>query len=88
MTDDEFSLYNRIIASYTINNNNGEDLFEGLFETDNDGNITMLIPPSKRQTSFEVWLFLMSLQQNQQLRLMRSLIDYELKQIKDLINAK
>jgi len=88
MTDDEFSLYNRIVNSYTINNNNGEDLFEGLFESDEKGNILLLVPPSAKKTSFEVWLYLMSLQQNQQLRLMRNLIDHELNQIKKIaINA-
>lgn len=87
LSEDEWILYQKIVRSYTVNNNKGEDLFIDLFEVDNDGYITMLIPPSQRQTSFEVWLFLMSIQQNQQLRLMRSLIDDEIKQIKDKLSS-
>jgi len=75
MTEAEFALYNKICQSYTVNNNKGEDLFIDLFEVDSNGLITMLIPPSKRQTSFEVWLFLTSLFTNQRLRVMHEEVD-------------
>ena len=68
MTDDEFKMYENIVKSYTTANNKGEDLFIDLFESNNEGIITFLIPPSKRQTSLEIFLFLMSLQQHQSLR--------------------
>lgn len=70
MTDDEWSLYQKIVKSYTTMTNKGEDLFIDLFETDESGTIIFLKPPSRRQTSLEVFLFLMSLMSHQHLRLM------------------
>lgn len=75
MTDDEWAMYNKIVKSYTTLTNKGEDLFQDLFETDEVGIIVFLKPPSKRQTSFEVFLFLMALFQHQHLRLMYKSID-------------
>lgn len=75
MTDDEWIMYNKIVKSYTTLTNKGEDLFQDLFETDESGIIVFLKPPSKRQTSFEVFLFLMALFQHQHLRLMYKSID-------------
>lgn len=75
MTDDEWSMYQKIVKSYTTVTNKGEDLFIDLFETNEDGIIIFLKPPSKRQTSLEVFLFLMSLFQHQHLRLMHAQID-------------
>lgn len=70
MTNDEWVMYQKIVKSYTSVTNNGADLFSDLFEVDEKGVIVMLKPPSKRQTSFEVWLFLMALQSQQHLRVM------------------
>lgn len=75
MTPDEHQMYQRIVHSYTNLTNKGEDLFIDLFETDDDGIIIFLKPPSKRQTSFEVFMFLMALMQHQHLRIMRRQID-------------
>jgi len=69
MTEDEWSMYQKIVKSYTTNTNKGEDLFIDLFESDDNGIIIYLKPPSKRQTSFEVYLFLMSIMVHQHLRL-------------------
>jgi hypothetical protein len=71
MTDDEWSIYQKIVKSYTTTTNKGEDLFIDLFETDGRGIIIFLKPPSVRRTSFEVFLFLMALFQHQHLRLMQ-----------------
>jgi hypothetical protein len=75
MTEDEWILYQKIIKSYTTITNKGEDLFIDLFETDDNGIIVFLRPPSRRQTSLEVFLFLMSLMQHQHLRVMHQQID-------------
>lgn len=83
MTQDEWAMYERIVKSYTTLTNKGEDLFIDLFETNDDGIIVYLKPPSKRQTSFEVFLFLMSLMQHQHLRLMQSQVDNVLIQFKN-----
>jgi hypothetical protein len=70
LTEDEWNMYIKIVKSYTTITNKGEDLFADLFETDDNGVIIFLKPPSKRQTSFEVFLFLMSIMAHQHLRLM------------------
>lgn len=75
MTDDEWLLYQKIVKSYTSLTNKGEDMFIDLFEADDHGIILFLKPPSKRQTSFEVFLFLMALQQQQHIRLMYQQVD-------------
>ena len=83
MTDDEYKMYGKIVASYTTSTNRGEDMFQDLFHTDEKGIIVFLIPPSKRQSSFEVFLFLMSLQSHQHLRLMHEQVDDVCKQMKE-----
>ena len=75
MTEDEWLLYQKIVKSYTTATNKGEDLFIGLFETDNNGIIMFLRPPAQRRTSFEVYLFLMALFQHQHIRLMHDQVD-------------
>lgn len=82
MTEDEWGMYQKIVQSYTTATNKGEDLFKDLFETNNDGIIIFLKPPSKFRTSFEVFLFLMSLMQHQHLRLMRQEVDAVLAELK------
>ena len=83
MTNDEWALYQKIVKSYTTSTNRGEDLFIDLFETDNKGIIMFLKPPSTRQTSFEVFLFLMSLFQHQHLRLMHQEVTEVCNQMKE-----
>lgn len=63
MTKEEFDLYQKICNSYP----EGKDLFKGLFETDDDGLIIFLIPPTK-QFSMEVVLFLQNLMLQQHIR--------------------
>ena len=82
MTPDEHQMYLKIVKSYTTLTNKGEDLFIDLFETDEDGIIVFLKPPSKRQTSFEVFLFLMALMTHQHLRIMRREVDETLKELR------
>lgn len=86
MTDDEFALYNKIVQSYTTTTNKGEDMFIDLFETDKSGFITFLKPPSKRQTSLEVFLFLVSIMTHQQLRFIQTEFNDLAKQIKTRLN--
>lgn len=85
MTDDEWAMYKQIVDSYSIGNNNGEDLFIDLFEVDSNGIIIFLSPPSKRQTSFQVYLFLMSLMTHQHLRLMHQEVTSVCEQMKEKI---
>lgn len=83
VTEDEWTMYERIVKSYTTETNKGEDLFNDLFETDANGIIIYLKPPSKFRTSFEVFLFLMSLMQHQHLRLMHKQVDDVCAQMKE-----
>lgn len=82
LTVDEWNMYQKIVRSYTTATSKGEDLFIDLFETDEHGIITFLKPPSKRQTSLEVFLFLMAVFQHQHLRVMYARIDDMWLQIK------
>lgn len=83
LTDDEWDMYKKIVKSYTTPTNKGEDLFIDLFETDENGLIVFLKPPSTRQTSFEVFLFLMSIFQHQHLRAMHKQVDDVCNQMKE-----
>lgn len=88
MTEDEFNMYQKIVKSYTSINMKGEDLFIDLFESNEDGIITFLKPPSKRHTSLEVFLFLMALMQHQHLRLMHQQVDEVVAELKKKKPAK
>ena len=88
MTEDEWTMYQKIVNSYTSATNKGEDLFMELFETDNNGIIIFLKPPTKFRTSFEVFLFLMSLMQHQHLRLMHQQVDAAIAEMKGEIKSK
>lgn len=83
MTEDEWAMYQKIVQSYTSLTNKGEDLFIDLFETNEEGIIIFLKPPSKRQTSFEVFLFLMALMQHQHLRLMHDSVKEAIASLKE-----
>ena len=75
ITNDEWNLYEKICKSYDEVNFKGSDLFSGLFETNDEGIIIFLRPPSTKKTSFEVYLFLMSLLVHQHLRVMHKEVD-------------
>ena len=83
MTSYEYSLYKKICASYDDINFKGADLFLDLFDTDENGIIVALRPPSKRATSMEVFLFLVSLQQAQHIRMMYAQVDDIALQVKN-----
>lgn len=88
MTNDEMVMYHNIVQSYTSFSNKGEDMFIDLFESNEDGIITFLKPPSKRHTSLEVFLFLMALMQHQHLRLMHQQVDEIVSELKKKKPAK
>ena len=88
LTESEWEMYNKIVASYTSATNKGEDLFNDLFEVDGDGIIIFLKPPSKFRTSFEVFLFLMAAMQHQHLRIMYRKVDEACAKIKELTGDK
>ena len=69
LTDQEWEMYGSICISYDNPPSvRGKDLFADLFETDESGIILFLKPP-RRQTSFEIFFFLMSIMEAQHLRM-------------------
>jgi len=88
MTQDEWSMYQKIVKSYTTMTNRGDDLVIDLVESAEQGIIMFLKPCSTRQTSFEVYLFLMSLMQHQHLRQMHAQIDEVVAMLKEKLNSK
>lgn len=75
LTDIEWQMYQDLCASYdSPPSQRGKDLFVDLFEVDGEGNILFLKPP-KRQTSFEIMFFVMSILQAQQLRRAQNRVD-------------
>lgn len=88
MTADEHQMYQKIVHSYTTQFVKGEDLFVDLFETDDQGIIIFLKPPSKRHTSFEIFLFLMALMQHQHLRIVRQQVDDLCKEVREKLKGK
>jgi hypothetical protein len=86
LTDDENEMYQKIVKSYTTINMDGKDLFTDLFYSDDRGIIVFLKPPSVRRTSFEVFLFLMSIFQHQHTRLMYEQVEDICQQMKAKMN--
>ena len=83
MTDSEWELYKKICLSYTKPNFKGEDLFRGLFHTDEDTGVILFLIPPTNFTSFEVYFFLSSLMTQQHLRQMHNQIDDLANQVKE-----
>lgn len=75
LTEDEYLMYIQICRSYDRPSYKGEELFNGLFETSDDGTIIFLRPPSSRHTSMEAIIYLQIIMMNQQLRNMNTKID-------------
>lgn len=73
VTDDEWHLYQEICKSYespTNPNFKPASLFISCFESNEDGLIQWVCPPRNgKQTSMEIYMFLLALQQQQYLRL-------------------
>lgn len=81
LTDSEFKIYKSLCRAYDRPNFKGEDLFKGLFETDNSGIIITLLPPTKNYTSMQVLTFLQNIQINQHLRIVREQADKCLEEV-------
>jgi hypothetical protein len=87
LTPDEFNTYKAIVAAYTqAPYQKGEDFFIDLFEVDDNGIIIFLKPPSQRQVSLEIFLFLMSIMSHQHLRVMHNQVSIMCQKMKDKIN--
>lgn len=88
LTNDEFALYQEICKSYDRPPaTKGSDLFQGLFETDNDGMIVFLKPPSVRHTSMEVFLFVVCIMHQQAMRRQQEQVDKLCKEMREKVEG-
>ncbi len=85
MTNDEWDYYNTICRSYDRPAFKGEELFKGLFESDDDGIIVFIKPPTSRYTSVEVFLFIVGLHQQQHTRKMYQIVNELVQEVKSVI---
>jgi len=67
LTDSEWELYQSICKSYDANHRQGKDMFMGLFETNKEGIIIFLKPPTQKYSSMEVYMFLVGIMVHQHL---------------------
>ena len=87
ITDFEYNEYIRICRSYDRPNFRGEELFRGLIQTDNNGKIVYIKPPSTRYTSFEAVSFAFFLFNAHGLREMQKQVDDMLKEAREKIKT-
>ena len=87
LTATEFEVYQDVCKSYDRPNFQGKDLFSGLFETNENGIIVFLRPPSKKFVSMEVLTFLQNIMVHQHLRLMYDEIDTTRKSLKKEVSG-
>lgn len=87
ITDQEYNEYIKICRSYDRPHLKGEELFRGLFETDNEGIIVFIHPPSTRYTSMEAVIFLFYIMQSQGLREMKAACSKMLSDASEKLNA-
>jgi hypothetical protein len=86
LTNEEWTMYQEICKSYTQEPyRKGEDLFQDLFESNDDGIILFVKPPRTKFTSMEVFLFLVSVMNNQHIRIMENTIASLVRETKDNI---
>ena len=74
MTAEEATAFENLCQSYDRPNFKGADLFQGLFETDKQGNITLIKAPTQ-QVSMEIFLFVLALYEQQGRRLMETRVE-------------
>lgn len=83
LTQEEFDLYEKLCKTYSRDHFDGKDLFIDLFETDKDGIIVFLRPPTST-FSMEIVMFLQNIMTHQHLRKIYKEFDTELNELKKL----
>lgn len=83
LTNEEYEIYEQLCASYSRDNFNGKDLFNGLFETDDEGLIIFLNPPSQT-FSMEIIIFLQNVMVHQHLRRIYAEHDEAMTELKNI----
>ncbi len=85
MSDDEWNMYNHICASYDRPSFKGIELFRDLFESDDNGMIVFLKPPSNRHVSMEVIIFISNIMVHQHIRYMHKKVDDLCAELKETV---
>lgn len=85
LTQEEFDLYEKLCKTYSRDHFDGKDLFIDLFETDKDGLIIFLRPPSAT-FSMEIIIFLQNIMTHQHLRKIYKEHEEAVKELKELLN--
>lgn len=71
MTDQEFLYYKELVKQFSTETFNAEEFFRDLFDTDNEGFITMIMP--KKSIPLSILHFVQMLMINQRLRIIDKL---------------
>lgn len=74
MMDEEYEYYQKIVNEFTQGNYDGKEQFKGMFDTDDDGCITIIHLPLKKEVAWVVIVFLQNLMLNQRIRRMEDQI--------------
>ena len=70
MTEEEYNYYNDLIREFTYGNTSGKEQFRDMFDVDDDGCISLIRPPLKKEVGWAILVFLQNLMINQRLRRM------------------
>ena len=70
MEPEEYKYYQELIKEFTYGHYSGKDQFHDIFDVDDDGCITIIKPPLKKEVGWAIIVFLQNLMINQRLRRM------------------
>lgn len=85
LTDSEYALYLQLVQSYTSQYEKGEEFFRDLFETDENGIIIFLKPPTKVRTSMECYMFLVNIMIHQHIGSACGQAEHYIREVKNVI---
>lgn len=74
MMDEEYEYYQKLVKEFTQGNYDGKEQFKDMFDTDDDGCITMIHLPLHKEIPWVTILFLQNLMLNQRIRRMEDQI--------------
>lgn len=67
---EEFEYYQKLVEEFTMGGYSGKEQFRDMFDVDDDGCITIIRPPLKKEVGWAIIVFLQNLMINQRLRRM------------------
>lgn len=85
LTESEYQLYQDLVKAYSGPGKNGAEQFKDLFETDDQGLIIFLKPPTRNYSSMECYLFIVNVMIHQHLGNSCARADLALKEVKSFL---